>query len=207
MSDSAAGPGAREGGADPAGAAAGPAGRGGDEQLDPRVAEVLQSLRSGVRQRQAEAATMGGAPGGARADGGLAAGLLAVRSHEYVQEPVAFSHRARFGKLIVFARKAFFHLFLKWFHRPLLAQQNAFNQSAGQLLQELAEAVERLARETRLQAARLADLEARQAGEASVRAGEGARAGESDVGGLGDAGGLGRVAGGPGAAARRDPPP
>jgi hypothetical protein len=129
------------------------------DSADPRVAEVLQSLRSGVRQRQAEAATMGGR-GGAGAEGGLAASLLAVRSHEYVQEPIAFSHRARFGKLIVVVRKAFFHLFLKWFHRPLLAQQNAFNQAAGKLLQELAEAEERTARETRLLAARLTDLEA-----------------------------------------------
>ena len=183
------------GGAGDLGVSAGPgAGDAGSGAIDPRVAEVLQSLRSGVRQRQAEAATMGGLPGGARAaGGGLAASLLAVRSHEYVQEPVAFSHRARFGKLIVFARKAFFHLFLKWFQRPLLAQQNAFNQAAAQLLQELAEAAERTARETRLLAARLTDLEARPAG------GDCVNGGEASDGGVRDGGGA--------AAARRDPPP
>jgi hypothetical protein len=188
-----AAPGGGGGGAgDSGGPGGGGAGGAGSGAIDPRVAEVLQSLRSGVRQRQAEAATMGGLPGGARAaGGGLAASLLAVRSHEYVQEPVAFSHRARFGKLIVFARKAFFHLFLKWFQRPLLAQQNAFNQAAAQLLQELAEAAERTARETRLLAARLTDLEARPAGDGSDGA-DGADGGDG---------------GRRGAAARRDPPP
>jgi hypothetical protein len=141
---------------------------------DPRVEEVLQSLRSGVRQRRAEAATtmsgLGGfgGPGGlagglGQEGGGLAAGLLAVRSHEYVQEPVPFSRRARVGGLIVWVRKAFFHLFLKWFLRPLLLQQNAFNQAAARLLQELAEAEERTAREVRLLAARQADLETHEA--------------------------------------------
>ena len=141
---------------------------------NPEVAEVLQRLRSGVRQRQAEAATValgiggidgiggldGGAGGGA-GPGGLAQSLLAVKSHEYVQEPAAFSHRPRLGKLIVVSRKGVFHLFLKWFLRPVMQQQNAFNQAAGRLLQELAEARERTAREARLLAARVALLESR----------------------------------------------
>ena len=131
---------------------------------EPRVAEVLQQLRSGVRQRLAEAATVGGLPGSLDAPGGAAGtaqGLLAVKASEYVQEPVLFSHRPRFGKLIVGSRKAFFHLFLKWFIRPVLAQQNAFNQAAGRMLQELAEAQERTAREVRVLAALVAELEAR----------------------------------------------
>jgi hypothetical protein len=161
--------------------------------LDPRVAEVLQQLRSGVRLRRAEAAVAagllggdlagGGDPGGAGAaasagaigaggggGAGFAQGLLAVRSAEYVQEPVAFSHRPRFGSLIVGARKAFFHLFLKWFMRPVLAQQNAFNQAAGRLLQELAETSQRTARETRLLAARVAEIEASTAAAAASAA-------------------------------------
>jgi pilus assembly protein FimV len=157
--DSVGGAGAAVGGASAASAEAG----GAVAAPDPEVAEVLQRLRSGVRQRLAEAATMGGglAAGGGTATAGLAQGLLAVKSHEYVQEPVALSHRPRLGKLVVFARKAFFHLFLKWFIRPVVAQQNAFNQAAARLLQELAEAEERTAREARLLAARLAALEAR----------------------------------------------
>jgi hypothetical protein len=127
--------------------------------LDPRVEEVLQQLRSGVRQRQAEAATTGGVPGGhAR---GFAQALLAIRAAEYVEEPAPFSHRPRYGRLIVRTRKAFFSFFLKWFIRPVMAQQNTFNQAAGRMLQELAEAEERTAREVRLLAARLAELEAR----------------------------------------------
>jgi hypothetical protein len=133
-------------------------------ELEPRVAEVLQQLRSGVRQRQAEAATVGGLPGSLEAPGGAAGfaqGLLAVKAAEYVQEPVPFSHRPRLGKLVVGWRKAFFHLLLKWFIRPVLAQQNAFNQAAGRMLQDLAEAQERTAREVRVLAALVAELETR----------------------------------------------
>jgi hypothetical protein len=130
------------------------------EPFDPAVAEVLQRLRSGVRQRLAEAVTVGGqAAGAGPGSAGLAAGLLAVRSHEYVQEPAVLSHRRRLGRLVVGSRKVFFHLFLKWFIRPVLAQQNAFNQAAARQLQELAEAQERSAREVRLLAARLARVE------------------------------------------------
>jgi hypothetical protein len=162
----------------PAGAGAGAAGEAGDA-IDPRVAEVLQQLRSGVRQRQAEAATVGGLPGSLEAAGpaaggaGFAQGLLAVKAAEYVQEPVPLSHRPRLGKLIVGSRKAFFHLLLRWFLRPVLAQQNAFNQAAGRMLQDLAEAQERTAREVRVLAALVAELEARGEG---AGAGTGARA-------------------------------
>jgi hypothetical protein len=139
------------------------------DAIDPRVAEVLQQLRSGVRQRQAEAATVGGLPGSLEAPGGpagFAQGLLAVKAAEYVQEPVPFSHRPRLGKLVVGSRKAFFHLLLKWFIRPVLAQQNAFNQAAGRMLQDLAEAQERTAREARIVAALVAELETRAAAKA-----------------------------------------
>jgi hypothetical protein len=119
-----------------------------------RVGEVLQQLRSGVRQRLAEVAVQGEASEEARQS------LLAVRSREYVQEPVPFSHRRRLGKPIVWVRKAFYHLFLKWFERPILEQQNAFNQASGRLLQELVEGQERQTREQRLLAGRVASLEA-----------------------------------------------
>ena len=122
---------------------------------DPRVAEVLQKVRSGVRQRRAEATTLAAGAEEARN------GLLALKSREYVQEPAAFSHRPRWGKLIVFARKAFFHLFLKWFLRPVIEQQNGFNQAAARLIEDLAEAQEGTARELRQLAARLEALERR----------------------------------------------
>jgi hypothetical protein len=122
---------------------------------DLRVAEVLQKVRSGVRQRRAESTTL--AAGGEETRNGL----LALKQREYVQEPVAFSHRPGLGKVIVLARKAFYKLFLKWFIRPVLEQQNGFNQAAARLIEDLVESQERTAREVRQLAARVETLERR----------------------------------------------
>ena len=122
---------------------------------DLRVEQVLQQVRSGVRQRRAESTTLAG--GGEEARNGL----LALKSREYVQEPVAFSHRARWGKLIVFVRKAFYKVFLKWLTRPVLEQQNGFNQAAARMIEDLVEAQERNAKELRQLSARLEALERR----------------------------------------------
>ena len=122
---------------------------------DLRVAEVLQKVRSGVRQRRAESTTL--AAGGEETRNGL----LALKQREYVQEPVAFSHRPGLGKVIVLARKAFYKLFLKWFTRPVLEQQNGFNQAAARLIEDLVESQERTAREVRQLAARVEALERR----------------------------------------------
>ena len=122
---------------------------------DRRVAEVLQKVRSGVRQRQAESTTLAG--GGEETRNGL----LALKQREYVQEPAAFSHRPGLGKLIVLARKVFYKLFLKWYMRPLLEQQNGFNQAAARLIEDLVEAQERTARELRQLAGRVEALERR----------------------------------------------
>lgn len=126
----------------------------------PDVAATLERLRAGVRQRRAEAVTLGQGSDSTRN------GLLALRAREFVREPAVVSHRARFGRLIVFVRKAFFHLFLKPFFRPLLEQQNAFNETASRLIQELAEGNERQARELRELRSRLAALEAKDEGAA-----------------------------------------
>jgi len=134
----------------------------GGSPIDPAVETVLQQIRSGVRQRAAEAATAG-ASGAAGSPGWESArqGLLALRQREFVAEPVPFSHRARGGRVIVFARKAFYHLFLKWLVRHVLEQQNGFNQAASRLLQDLLEAVERGERERRELGRRIAELEGR----------------------------------------------
>jgi hypothetical protein len=126
---------------------------------DLRVAEVLHKVRSGVRQRRAESTTLAG--GGEETRNGL----LALKQREYVQEPVAFSHRPGLGRLIVLARKAFYKLFLKWFTRPVLEQQNGFNQAAARLIEDLVEAQERSAREARQLAARVEALERRLEGD------------------------------------------
>ena len=122
---------------------------------DLRVAEVLQKVRSGVRQRRAESTTLAG--GGEETRGGL----LALKAREYVQEPVAFSHRPGLRRAIVLARKAFYKLFLKWFMRPVLEQQNGFNQAAARLIEDLVEAQERNARELRQLSGRIEALERR----------------------------------------------
>jgi hypothetical protein len=122
---------------------------------EPRVAEVLQKVRSGVRQRRAEAATLAAGAEETRS------GLLALKTREYVREPVPFSHRARLGRVIVFSRKAVFHLFLKWFIRPVLEQQNGFNQAASRLIEDMVESQERMARELRELSVRLEALEER----------------------------------------------
>jgi hypothetical protein len=116
---------------------------------------MLQKVRSGVRQRRAESATL--AAGGTETRNGL----LMLKSREYVQEPVVFSHRPRWGRLIVFARKAFFHVFLKWYLRPVLEQQNSFNQAASRLIEDLVEAHDRALRELARVSARLEALEER----------------------------------------------
>jgi hypothetical protein len=134
-----------------------PRGESGTAALpDPRVAEVLQQVRSGVRQRASEAETAGAAGSDAERQG-----LLALRQREFVAEPVPFSHRASLGRAVVFARKAVYHLFLKWLVRPVLEQQNGFNQAASRLLQELVEAGERGERERRELVGRVAELERR----------------------------------------------
>lgn len=123
--------------------------------LDPeRVAGVLQRVRSGVRQRTAELAAV---PAGE----GPRHKLLELRSKEFVREPVPFSHRAGLGRTIVFVRKAFFQLFLKWWSRPVLEQQNAFNQALTLLLQDLVAAAEGHERQLREMAARLEAAERR----------------------------------------------
>jgi len=132
-----------------------PAEAGPPAAPEPRVADVLQQVRSAVRQRQAEVAT---AREGA---GEYQLQILELRRNEFVREPTPTSHRAGLGRLIVTSRKAVYQLFLRWLVRPLLEQQNTFNLAASRLLQELVESQERAARERRELQARVTELERR----------------------------------------------
>jgi len=96
-----------------------------------RVAAVLERVRAGVKQRQAELATVDAE----REDRRLA--LVELQGLEWVEEPVPVSPRPGVGRLLVFARRAFFHLFHKWHARPVLHRQNAFNRAAVRLLRDL----------------------------------------------------------------------
>ena len=60
------------------------------------------------------------------------------------------------------SRKAAFHLFLKWFTRPVMEQQNAYNQTVSRLLQDLMQSHETLAQRVRELEARLAEVEKRE---------------------------------------------
>jgi hypothetical protein len=117
------------------------------------VADVLARLRAGVRQRQAELATVTAGTDEARFK------LAELTAKEFIQEPMAVSPRPVVGRALVFVRKAMFHLFFKWYMRPVLEQQNAFNQTVGRLVQDLVQAEERLAKQLREMEARLAALE------------------------------------------------
>ncbi|HYN21355.1 MAG TPA: hypothetical protein VE078_10380 [Thermoanaerobaculia bacterium] len=117
-----------------------------------RVEEVLARLRAGVRQRQAEVATISG-PDESRYK------LAELSAREFIQEPLAVSPRPIFGRWIIFGRKVFFHLFLKWFTRPVMEQQNAFNQTVSRLLQDLIQSQEGLAQRIRELEARLGERE------------------------------------------------
>ena len=137
------------------------------DALDPnvqRVEAVLQQLRSGVRQRQAEVATArDGLEGAARR-------ILELRQREFVQEPMPFSHRPGLGRAIVLARKAVYKLFGRWWGRAVLEQQNSFNRIASQTLQDLIEEQQRTLERVRA-------LEQRLAAELAVGAGGGAAGG------------------------------
>lgn len=116
------------------------------------VAQVLERLRAGVRQRQAELMTLGG--GEERR-----LRLLDLKTKEFIQEPVAVSPRPGIGPLLVFWRKVAFHLVFKWWVRPVLHQQNELNRALSGAIQELGQGQEKLAQAVEALARRLSDLE------------------------------------------------
>jgi hypothetical protein len=104
---------------------------GDDAGRRARVAEALARLRAGVDQRRGELASAGAGSDEARRR------LVELQRLEWVQEPLCVSPRPVVGRWLVFARKAFFHLFHKWYARPIVRQQNEFNRAASQLGREL----------------------------------------------------------------------
>lgn len=123
-----------------------------ETEQEPRVDEVLQRLRAGVRQRQAEVATLSGSDQARHK-------LAELTAREYVQEPIAVSPRPVFGRWIVLARKVIYHVVLKWFTRPVMEQQNAFNTTVSRLMQDQVQSHEALVQRVRELEARLAKLE------------------------------------------------
>lgn len=124
------------------------------EPRDESVAATLERIRAGVKQRRGELATLG-----ERSEARELA-FLELKSREFIEEPRPVSPRPVLGRFLVFVRKAVFHLFHKWYARPILQQQNAFNQTASRLLQDLTTQVEDLSRHVDRLSRRVAALEA-----------------------------------------------
>lgn len=129
------------------------AGDGESPAPEARVAEVLERVRAGVRQRRAELATLG------EQSEELRLRLAELKTREFVDEPAAVSPRPVLGPLLVFLKKAGFHLFVKWWTRPVLQQQNAYNHLASGLIQDLAGSIQDLQRRLETLAGRLDALE------------------------------------------------
>ena len=98
-----------------------------------RVAATLATIRAGVRQRQALLATP------PRDTLQLPASLTQVQAAQDLVQPLPVSHRPGLGPLLVFIKKAVFHVFMKWYLRPIVQQQNAFNRAVAGALHDLFE--------------------------------------------------------------------
>jgi len=129
------------------------------EDRQTRVADALARIQAGVKQRRAELATLG------ERSEELRLALAELKKREFVEEPPCFSPRPVLGPLLVFLRKAGFHLFFKWYARPVQQQQNAFNQVASGRIQSLAFALEDLEHRVELLVRRLDRIEEGETGE------------------------------------------
>ena len=96
---------------------------------DESVAVVLERLRAGVRQRQAELACLD------EQRGDLPAFLANVRRDADIAEPSIRTEGI--GALRAFVERALYVLFARRQHRAMLHQQNRFNRSVELALIEL----------------------------------------------------------------------
>jgi hypothetical protein len=101
--------------------------------------ELVEGLREGVERRRAQLA------GQSRSLS--SAGLHELESTEFLEEPPAVSSKPLLGGVIVWSRKAFRHLFLRWYTVPLLQQQNSFNRNATLSFRDVVQRNQKLQRE------------------------------------------------------------
>ncbi len=113
-----------------------------ENQLDGDTERTAERLREAIRQRRAELA----ADQEVTAGGGLP-DLELVR---VLEEPPNVSARPFFGPVITVWRRVVKRLALAWYLRPVLGQQNDFNQAAARRLADLVAEVERLERRLRV---------------------------------------------------------
>jgi hypothetical protein len=101
-----------------------------DESSSDRTdSEVVERLREGIERRRSQLAGQNPTLDGS--------GLHELDSSQFLEEPPAVSAKPGIGGLIVFSRKLFRHLFLKWYTVPLLRQQNSFNRNATLSLRDV----------------------------------------------------------------------
>lgn len=108
-----------------------------------RVERVLDGVLAGVRQRQAELATV------TEDLKDLPEALARAHQIQYIQEPECVSHRPVIGRVIVWAKKAVYHAFMKWYLQAFVEQQNEFNRCATLALRDLFGRQKSLAQESR----------------------------------------------------------
>jgi len=101
--------------------------------------ELVEGLREGVERRRSQLA------GQSRTLS--SAGLHELESTEFLEEPPAVSAKPLLGGVIVWSRKAFRHLFLRWYTVPLLRQQNSFNRNATLSFRDVVQRNQKLQRE------------------------------------------------------------
>ena len=100
------------------------------------AAAVVERIRAGARQRQAEHSALEDELAG------WPPPLEALRRYERLAEP---SFDAESGGRAVWLQKVCYHLFAKRGHRSLLRQQNEFNRQVGFALRDLCDRQRRLA--------------------------------------------------------------
>lgn len=105
------------------------------------VERTAQRLSEAIRQRTAElAAEQVTAARGALPD---------LEMTRVLEEPPSVSARPVIGPLVTLWKRVVKRLVLAWYVRPLLGQQNDFNQAAATRVAELVAEVERLERRLR----------------------------------------------------------
>ncbi len=107
-----------------------------DSQEEIQVAEVMEQIRAGIRQRQAELATLGGRRLGGEGER-LRQRLSDLRTMGHVRERPFVSTKPVIGRLIVFVREMWNSVAAKWYVRPMLSQQNIFNQTIAEMIIDL----------------------------------------------------------------------
>ena len=112
---------------------------GRDRRTDPEAEAAAAPWLRLARRRCGSGRGSCAAVGGGARRRPRAIRLAELRRREFVQEPLPVSPRPGIGRLLVFVRKAAYHLFFKWHARAVLQQQNEFNQAAAALVATLAE--------------------------------------------------------------------